>query len=267
MADKKISELTDGVPAQPGDLIPVARAGTNVRVTPQSVVALAPPPDPWANYGTPLWRTDFTSAASLNDWDVISGSPLDKSNAVFNSTVSPGMWVDHTGTSELWLRRASPTVAYVYDVRIVHATPDRYTAAGLGVSAGVMGSTSATAVRTWGGFTSSTGLFSVLQLNARNYSTVTTAGAALFGNTVNDSVWDAGITFRIYYNGASVWRTFWCVNSPYVSVRRSLTQIAAFGTSTHVVLQVSSKLGAAVRVKFAQMMTSGIDDLIPNDYV
>jgi hypothetical protein len=41
MASEKISQLTNGNPAQNGDLIPIARGGANFSVTPQSIAALA----------------------------------------------------------------------------------------------------------------------------------------------------------------------------------------------------------------------------------
>lgn len=40
MADKKISQLTDGNPAQSNDQIPISRAGANFRITPGSIVNL-----------------------------------------------------------------------------------------------------------------------------------------------------------------------------------------------------------------------------------
>jgi hypothetical protein len=42
MPDAKISELTPGDPAQATDELPVARSGTNVKVTAASIAALAP---------------------------------------------------------------------------------------------------------------------------------------------------------------------------------------------------------------------------------
>src|SRR6266436_872046 len=41
MANKSISQLTSGNPAQNTDLIPIARAGANFSITPQSIAALA----------------------------------------------------------------------------------------------------------------------------------------------------------------------------------------------------------------------------------
>lgn len=52
MADQKISQLPDGAPAQSGDQVPVARGGTNVRVTAADIAALATPQSPLTVPGT-----------------------------------------------------------------------------------------------------------------------------------------------------------------------------------------------------------------------
>ena len=43
MANEKISELPSGLPAQPGDAVPIARAGSNYSLAASAIAALAPP--------------------------------------------------------------------------------------------------------------------------------------------------------------------------------------------------------------------------------
>lgn len=75
MADKKISQLSDGSPAQLGDLLPIDRAGTNFKVTAQSIAALDEPTisSPGYFWANQVWMKGDTDngSPSLPGADVV----------------------------------------------------------------------------------------------------------------------------------------------------------------------------------------------------
>jgi hypothetical protein len=216
MANRKISALPDGVPAENADIIPAVRAGSNVRVTAESIADLATGGggggDPWANYGTPTWRNDFNSTADFSAYTFITGSTSD---LLFRS--SGGVYAP---TSALAALRSIPNAPFILDVRWRIARPTT----GAGGEVGIFIEGDAASGRQTGfglstqGSANGTAQFRLnRRLNNANQSNVF---AVDFGGAPWP-IYADGITFRIYYDGTT-YNFFTSYGNP-----KSVDQVAA----------------------------------------
>ena len=107
MADTKISALTDGNPAQAGDAIPIARSGSNFKITPASILAYGTSPVAGTT-GTFTQTLAVTGVATLTAQPILSA--LTASSAVATDAVKGLVSVTNTGTGNNVLA-TSPTIA------------------------------------------------------------------------------------------------------------------------------------------------------------
>ena len=93
MADQKISQLTDGNPAQSGDQIPVNRSGTNYRITAGSIASLAAGSKTIRTF-TPLDNqppaTNFATLDTRNSVAVLDFDAATDESAVFVGVINEG---------------------------------------------------------------------------------------------------------------------------------------------------------------------------------
>lgn len=107
MADTKISALTDGNPAQAGDALPIARSGSNFKITPASILAYGTSPVAGTT-GTFTQTLAVTGVATLTAQPILSA--LTASSAVATDAVKGLVSVTNTGTGNNVLA-TSPTIA------------------------------------------------------------------------------------------------------------------------------------------------------------
>ena len=106
MADTKISALTDGNPAQAGDALPIARSGSNFKITPASILAYGTSPVAGTT-GTFSATLAVTGVATLTAQPILSA--LTASSAVATDSVKGLVSVTNTGTGNNVLA-TSPTL-------------------------------------------------------------------------------------------------------------------------------------------------------------
>ena len=106
MADTKISALTDGNPAQAGDALPIARSGSNFKITPASILAYGTSPVAGTT-GTFTQTLAVTGVATLTAQPILSA--LTASSAVATDAVKGLVSVTNTGTGNNVLA-TSPTL-------------------------------------------------------------------------------------------------------------------------------------------------------------
>jgi hypothetical protein len=198
MSNRKISALPDGVPAENADIIPAVRAGSNVRVTAESIADLATGGggggDPWASYGTPTWRYDFNTSADLTDWTEIL-------NAFSGINFRPTGGMYTTTSTTVAGARSIANAPFVFDLRARYGRP------------GVAG-TSIGLVVTGNAATDRRFVFD-FRIAGSEYGTMSTQGNRRANFTLNTNTWNVdaglglwgaasnGITMRCYYDGTS----------------------------------------------------------------
>jgi hypothetical protein len=246
MSDQKISQLVDGVPAEAGDLLVVARGGDNFRVTADSVAKLSAG-DPWLDYGTPTWRTNFTDAGSLANWTVIQGSASDL------KFVDGEMYNDTDNT--IWIQRACGAGAGKADIGFRWANPLRVQGTLCGV--GFRTNDSPGQILLSGYKSVSTGVYQEptnLQHTIDQWTIGTPlgfAGAASYAVVVaGTAATAAGYGLRISFNGTATYNAE-ISSSPFAWTQFGAATAGPFGTPTHVVVAVPAS-NTRQRVRFAQ---------------
>jgi hypothetical protein len=224
--DPSLPNLTN---AQPGDRMYAGR-DPDIDGYVSSLAAL----DPWAAYGTPAWRTDFTTPAALADWTVANGSASD---LVFTKYGAYKL----AGAPAVFLTRPiTPGVPFVADYRWTignagtAATPI-YCLSGVQQDA----STARFVVEHQQG-----GDGAVPTLILRNYSNTTMGGGPPGGYPIYyvgiEATWPRGVTDRIYGDGTT-YRFRHCFGGPATPSR-----ISAGADPTYAVTSVTSPAALVV---------------------
>lgn len=188
MGTVKISDLPDGGALAAGDKLIIARSGNNFSIDGANVGGS----DPWANYGTPDWRSDFNSSADLSPWTEISGS-----FAGLNYRASGGVWGNAFG------RRTIANAPFVFDVRGRLSRPANGSGTGIGFF--IDGDAAADRRYTLAMTSTNTSPVDGIQVQGfrrTGFSVITAPINNSITTDLSGTVAD-GVTFRCYYDGTN----------------------------------------------------------------
>lgn len=169
MADTKISALTDGNPAQASDALPIARSGSNFKITPASILAYGTSPVAGTT-GTFTGTLAVTGVATLTAQPILSA--LTASSAVATDSVKGLVSVTNTGTGNNVLATSPALVTPALD------TPSALVGTNItGTAAGLTAGNVTTNANLTGGVTS-VGNAATVITNANLTGDVTSVGNA-----------------------------------------------------------------------------------------
>lgn len=241
MANLKISQLNDGNPAAVGDQLPINRAGTNFRVTAESIAALVPTPTP-----TTLGGVESQVAVAGTFLTGISTAGVPTTGTAVTSVAGTANQISvATGTSTAVLSIPSTFIA----PGSIAATTTLASGANGGTAGQLIlsGSTSGTATITAPAIAGTTTNF-LTTSNGIGFPDGTAANPSMtFSSSGNDGFWKETGFHAVHcsINGSAIFtffNSYFCVNTnivygwgssaanPDTALSRIAGGVAAFGT-------------------------------------